>query len=585
MNKIIRKAICLICFVALALTCVAAQAAEAPQVNATVNLITYADSSQDILDITVYPAETDKWVAITIVDGVDNPVEIYQGKAAPVIEADFSLVDISAGDSITLRIALSPSKAVKDYTQVYYTYAQQQQAIRDIMDPAKTITQEIADKISLKLDGDFNLLNANGILFLKSQLSSVYGEMTDIPVAEFVRSLSDNIKLGVLSCKDETIIKSFMEREYVSLGLSTLEEYKWYTSISNEERIPLIVSALATKTYGTLADFIDSFKAENFLYKMSLQHASKVMNFIKTNAGNQADGGEALVLDFAAYDDGLNFVQREYFDSQIATIRYESLAKFKEDFDLKLLEASEYVEDSEADETPLVPSTPSVPGAPTVSGGNYGNGSVIGTVGGNFTGGGAGGAVTPVVPVIPEAPKGSFKDITSVPWAQEAIEALAKDGVINGVGDDNFDPEGIVTREQYVKIMVGAFGLEAKGDIPAFGDVAEGQWYSEFIKIAVTNGLINGVSESEFGIGENISRQDMAVIIYRTAKALGMELKVKTTDVPSDIDSTADYAKEAVTALYQAGIINGVGGGNFAPADFATRAQAAKIVYELRRMS
>ena len=120
MNKIIRKALSLICIIALAVSCMAfgATAAEAPEVNASVNLITYADSSQDILDITVYPAETEKWVAISIVNGLDNPVEIYQGKAAPVIEADFSLVDITPGDSLTLRVALSPSKAVKDYTQV-----------------------------------------------------------------------------------------------------------------------------------------------------------------------------------------------------------------------------------------------------------------------------------------------------------------------------------------------------------------------------------------------------------------------------------------------------------------------------------
>ena len=573
MNKIIRKALSLVCLVAVAVSCMAFGAmAEAPEVNAAVNLITYADSSQDILDITVYPADTDKWVAISIVDGVDNPVEIYQGKAAPVIEADFSLVGITAGDSLTLRIALSPSKAVKDYTQVYYTYAQQQQAIRDIMDPAKAITQEIADKISLKLDGDFNLLNADGISFLKAQLSAEYSEMSDIPVADFVASLSDNIKLGILSSKDAAVIKSFMEREKVSLGISSLTEYSWYSAINNEaDKTTNIVSKLATKTYEALADFVDAFKAENFLYKLSLQHSSNVMSFIKTNYVNQAENGAQLELDIDGYD-ALNFVQREYFDTLIATIRYESLGAFKADFAQKLLTAAAYVEAGEEEDTPVV-----TPGTTPGTGNNV-IGTVGSVVGGNGTG--TGGVVIPPV----SAETASFNDIAGVSWAKEAIEALAKDGVINGVGNGRFDPEGIVTREQFVKIMVGAFGLEANGEAVAFEDVAEGQWYTEYIKIAVANGVINGVSETSFGIGENISRQDMAVIIYRTAKALGMELAEKTSEVPADIDSAADYAKEAVTALYQAGIINGVGGGNFAPAEIATRAQAAKIVYELRRV-
>ena len=80
-----------------------------------------------------------------------------------------------------------------------------------------------------------------------------------------------------------------------------------------------------------------------------------------------------------------------------------------------------------------------------------------------------------------------------------------------------------------------------------------------------------------FGIGDNVTRQDMAVIIFRAAQLKASE---KTADF-SDFEKISDYAKEAVGALCSAGIINGTGDNCFSPLETVTRAQAAKIAYEL----
>ena len=91
------------------------------------------------------------------------------------------------------------------------------------------------------------------------------------------------------------------------------------------------------------------------------------------------------------------------------------------------------------------------------------------------------------------------------------------------------------------------------------------------------NGIINGVSETNFGLGTNISRQDMAVIVYRVANKYGITLAEVRSDEPADISGVSDYAKEAVASLVNAGIVNGKNG-KIAPTDYTTRAEVAVLI-------
>ena len=108
-----------------------------------------------------------------------------------------------------------------------------------------------------------------------------------------------------------------------------------------------------------------------------------------------------------------------------------------------------------------------------------------------------------------------------------------------------------------------------------FTDIAQDAWYAQYIKEAVSGGLINGISETLFGTGLEISRQDMALIIYR---ALGTSIKSDKSADFADMNTVSDYAYEAVNALYSAGLLSG-DGTNVNPQAKATRAMASKMVY------
>ena len=219
-----------------------------------------------------------------------------------------------------------------------------------------------------------------------------------------------------------------------------------------------------------------------------------------------------------------------------------------------------------------------------------GEGSQGGNSGGSGgSGGSSGGGIknaeyseTYTKPDTPEKiNKNIFDDIDDVGWAVEAIIELAQKGIILGKGDRLFYPNDNITREEFVKIIVKTFFENAEVSDKSFDDVSDGEWYAEFVKKACGEGIINGIGENIFGTGMNITREDMAVIAYRTALKSGKLKESERTSgfIFADDEQISDYAKTAVYALYDAGIINGVSEDEFAAKDYLTRAQAAKIIY------
>ena len=94
------------------------------------------------------------------------------------------------------------------------------------------------------------------------------------------------------------------------------------------------------------------------------------------------------------------------------------------------------------------------------------------------------------------------------------------------------------------------------------------------------------MGDNRFGTGENITRQDAATIVYNSAISGSLMTKEELGDIAfEDAAYISDYAKEAVGALSQNRIINGVDGRNFAPLDYLTRAEAAKIIYGVYTVS
>ena len=176
----------------------------------------------------------------------------------------------------------------------------------------------------------------------------------------------------------------------------------------------------------------------------------------------------------------------------------------------------------------------------------------------------------------------TFSDISNVKWAKEAIEYLAARGVISGPGDGTFRPNGNVTRAEFIKMLMMALELEDEKAVCTFSDVNEGAWYYKPIATAQKLGIVKGKGDGTFGVNDEILRQDMTVMTYRTEQLLDIDLDDDVNVEPfTDEAEISSYAKEAVTAMQRAGIINGIGDGSFAPKNSVTRAEAAVIIYRL----
>ena len=208
--------------------------------------------------------------------------------------------------------------------------------------------------------------------------------------------------------------------------------------------------------------------------------------------------------------------------------------------------------------------------------------------GGSSGGSSGGGAISSVAsitkkPVIPDASQtpehAVFNDVESLTWGKEAILYLAEKEIISGVSDDKFAPDDNITREQFAKIAVLAFGIDTEGG-KDFVDVADGDWYAEYVNKLSASGFVNGISETQFGVGNNITRQDLAVIIFRILYAKQMVEKEETLGF-ADGDSVAEYAREAVASLSSAGFVNGYDDNTFRGEKPVTRREASQIIYNI----
>ena len=175
-----------------------------------------------------------------------------------------------------------------------------------------------------------------------------------------------------------------------------------------------------------------------------------------------------------------------------------------------------------------------------------------------------------------------FSDMSNVEWAKEAVTYLAQRGVVTGKNKENFCPDDYVLREEFVALLSRAYNIELVGTkkLP-FDDVEQNQWYYPYVAASFEKGIINGYGDNSFGIGDNITRQDIAVILYNFGKMQGIDFgELTNNDLFLDED-ISEYAKQAVYLLKNANIVKGVDGMYFNPLGNATRAEAAVMIYRL----
>ncbi len=134
--------------------------------------------------------------------------------------------------------------------------------------------------------------------------------------------------------------------------------------------------------------------------------------------------------------------------------------------------------------------------------------------------------------------------------------------------------------KKLTKILIVAFndGKTVEKKLK-FTDVSD-EWYKPYIETAFSMGIVNGISEDAFGVGQLLTREDAAVMLQRTMDATYKEIVKKQTLVSfTDKDEISDYAKVSVDILARAQIFNGFEDGSFRPKNNITRAEIAKVVY------
>ena len=172
-----------------------------------------------------------------------------------------------------------------------------------------------------------------------------------------------------------------------------------------------------------------------------------------------------------------------------------------------------------------------------------------------------------------------FPDVAEGDWFYDAVRYAYETGLMDGVGDSLFAPNSETTRAQLVTILYRLAGEPEPGGDSGFSDVAAGIWYTDAVAWAAANGIVNGVSETEFAPGKDITREQLATILFRYAESKGYDVSTRADlSAYPDADQIQSYAAESVAWAVAEGLIQGFEDNTLRPAGNATRAQIATIL-------
>jgi len=177
----------------------------------------------------------------------------------------------------------------------------------------------------------------------------------------------------------------------------------------------------------------------------------------------------------------------------------------------------------------------------------------------------------------------AFSDVSETAWYENAVSFIAARGITLGTGGDRFSPDAMLTRGQFMVMLMRAYGIAPDGDtVDNFAD-AGNTFYTGYLAAAKRLGISNGIGGNRFGPEQEISRQEMFTLLYSTLRLLDRLPKGSSGKTLSDFSDAADiasWASDAMTYLVEAGIVSG-NGEKLLPKDITTRAQMAAVLFGL----
>ena len=168
-----------------------------------------------------------------------------------------------------------------------------------------------------------------------------------------------------------------------------------------------------------------------------------------------------------------------------------------------------------------------------------------------------------------------FSDVSEGAWYYDAVRYASENGLMGGYGNGLFGPNDNLSRAQFAQILFNREGRPVVNYLLQYGDVASGAWYTEAVRWATSQGIVGGYGNGMFGPNDNITREQLAVMLWRYAgspAATHKELHF------NDTDEISGYALEALRWAVENDIISGYGDGRLGPQGLATRAQTAQML-------
>lgn len=181
--------------------------------------------------------------------------------------------------------------------------------------------------------------------------------------------------------------------------------------------------------------------------------------------------------------------------------------------------------------------------------------------------------------------KGKFTDVKDGKWYYDEVMRAYDEGIMVGVSDSEFAPDDTVTREMFVTALsrIAMARVEEYHETRSvFSDVKTDKWYSDAIEWAATDGIVYGVSDDRFGLGEAVTREQIAAFVTRFLNVYLYDIAEAEKQAGEFVDNPSKYAADAVELMRKTGLISGKGGGKFAPKENATRAEVAAILLRLK---
>ena len=176
--------------------------------------------------------------------------------------------------------------------------------------------------------------------------------------------------------------------------------------------------------------------------------------------------------------------------------------------------------------------------------------------------------------------QGGYSDVDAGAWYAVAVEYVRDNGLMRGTSDTTFEPEGTMTRSMLSATLYRLAGSPAVTGVDAFSDTEEGVWYTDAVLWASQQGLVGGYGNGLFGTNDPVTREQIAVILWRYAGSPAAEAGADFADE----DQISGYAAQAVDWARASGVMDGVGGNRLNPKGTTTRAQAAAIFMRFSKL-